>query len=107
MILAFLPVSTATLESKLGTSDIEAKLITVEIVTGVGVMTVITASKHPENTFKIIEYSVATTVTSKSVDMFWTCPVFDEYLWTEKRCLRKLRCILKGCFSAFPRAINH
>ena len=20
------------------------------------------------------------TVTSKSVDMFWTCPVFDEYL---------------------------
>src|SRR5258708_3060412 len=29
---------------------------------------------------------VAPTVTSKSIDMFWTCPVFDEYLWTEKRC---------------------
>ena len=60
MILAFLPVSTTTLESKLGTSDIEAKLIAVEIATGVGIATVITASKHPENTFKIIKYSVAT-----------------------------------------------
>ncbi len=59
MILAFLPVSTVTLESKLGTSDIEAKLIAVEIVTGVGITTMITTSKHPENTFKIIEYSVA------------------------------------------------
>ena len=60
MLLTFLPVSTVTLESKLGTGDMEAKLIAVEIATGVGVTTVIISSKHPENTFKIIEYPVAT-----------------------------------------------
>src|SRR5258707_15448649 len=60
LLLTFLLVSTATLGSKLGTGGMETKLIAAEIATGAGVATVITSSKHPENIFKIIEYTVAT-----------------------------------------------
>ncbi|KAJ7189549.1 glutamate 5-kinase [Mycena pura] len=52
-------VSTTTLGSNLGTGGMETKLIAAEIATGVGVTTIISSSKSPENIFGIIEYHSA------------------------------------------------
>ncbi len=40
-------------------------------------------------------------VTYKTVDMFPTCIVFDEYLHIEKSSQNETGCVGKGCFSAF------
>src|SRR5258708_26637672 len=47
------------------------------------------------------------TVTYKTVDMFLTCGVFDEYLHIEKSYSNEIKCVGKGCFSAFKKGINH
>src|SRR5260221_13111705 len=47
------------------------------------------------------------TVTYKTVDMFSTCVVFDEYLTIEKSSPNETGCVGKGCFSAFEQDINH
>src|SRR5258705_12103207 len=47
------------------------------------------------------------TVTYKTVDMFPTCVVFDEYLHIEKSSPNETGCVGKGCFSAFEQDINH
>src|SRR5258708_25869100 len=39
--------------------------------------------------------------------MFLTCGVFDEYLHVEKSYLNEIKCVGKGCFSAFKQGINH
>ena len=49
-------------------------------------------------------------MTYKTVDMFLTCAVFDEYLHVEKSYLierNEIKCVGKGCFSAFKQGINH
>src|SRR5258706_1924143 len=47
------------------------------------------------------------TVNYKTVDMFPTCVVFDEYLHIEKSSPNEIGCVGKGCFSAFEQDINH
>src|SRR5258708_21611282 len=39
--------------------------------------------------------------------MFLTCGVFDEYLHVEKSYRNEIKCVGKGCFSAFKQGINH
>ena len=50
---------------------------------------------------------VAHTVTYKTVDMFPTCIVFDEYLHIEKSSQNETGSVGKVCFSAFEQDINH
>jgi len=52
-------------------------------------------------------FKVQHTVTYKTVDMFPTCVVFDEYLHIEKSSPNETGCVGKGCFSAFEQDINH